>query len=120
MKGTKTTHRHAHAELYFNPPNLESNQRKNKVNKSEMIDMVAEAADISKAAAGRAVDAVFDGISASLKKGDSVTLVGFGTFSVSARAARSGRNPRTGETIQIKASKMPKFKAGKALKDAVN
>jgi DNA-binding protein HU-beta len=90
------------------------------VNKSEMIDMVAEAADISKAAAGRAVDAVFDGIADSLKKGDSVTLVGFGTFSVSSRAARSGRNPRTGETIQIKASKMPKFKAGKALKDAVN
>ena len=85
-----------------------------------MIDMVAEAADISKAAAGRAVDAVFDGISSSLSKGDSVTLVGFGTFSVSKRAARSGRNPRTGETIQISASNMPKFKAGKALKDAVN
>ena len=85
-----------------------------------MIDMVAEAADISKAAAGRAVDAVFDGIAGSLKGGDSVTLVGFGTFSISDRAARSGRNPRTGETIQIKASKMPKFKAGKALKDAVN
>ena len=90
------------------------------MNKSEMIDMVAEAADISKAAAGRAVDAVFEGISITLKSGDSVTLVGFGTFSVSDRAARSGRNPRTGETIQIKASKMPKFKAGKALKDAVN
>ncbi len=102
----------------INPPNLESEE--NIVNKSEMIDMVAEAADISKAAAGRAVDAVFDGISNSLKKGDTVTLVGFGTFSVSSRAARSGRNPRTGETIQIKASKMPKFKAGKALKDAVN
>lgn len=85
-----------------------------------MIDMVAEAADISKAAAGRAVDAVFDGITGSLKGGDSVTLVGFGTFSISDRAARSGRNPRTGETIQIKASRMPKFKAGKALKDAVN
>lgn len=90
------------------------------MNKSEMIDMVAEAADISKAAAGRAVDAVFEGITSSLKGGDSVTLVGFGTFSISDRAARSGRNPRTGETIQIKASKMPKFKAGKALKDAVN
>jgi len=85
-----------------------------------MIDMVAEAADISKAAAGRAVDAVFDSITASLKKGDSVTLVGFGTFSVGSRAARTGRNPRTGESIQIKASKTPKFKAGKALKDAVN
>lgn len=90
------------------------------MNKSEMIDMVAEAADISKAAAGRAVDAVFEGITGSLKGGDSVTLVGFGTFSISDRAARSGRNPRTGETIQIKASRMPKFKAGKALKDAVN
>jgi DNA-binding protein HU-beta len=90
------------------------------VNKSEMIDMVAEAADISKAAAGRAVDAVFEGITNTLKGGDTVTLVGFGTFSVSNRAARAGRNPRTGETIQIKASKMPKFKAGKALKDAVN
>jgi DNA-binding protein HU-beta len=90
------------------------------VNKSEMIDMVADAADISKAAAGRAVDAVFDGITSSLKDGKSVTLVGFGTFSVGARAARSGRNPRTGETIQIAASNTPKFKAGKALKDAVN
>jgi len=85
-----------------------------------MIDMVAEAADISKAAAGRAVDAVFDGITASMKNGNSVTLVGFGTFSVGDRAARSGRNPRTGETIQIAAAKTPKFKAGKALKDAVN
>jgi DNA-binding protein HU-beta len=90
------------------------------VNKSEMIDMVAEAADISKAAAGRAVDAVFDGITGSMKKGESVTLVGFGTFSVGHRAARSGRNPRTGETIQIAEANTPKFKAGKALKDAVN
>jgi len=85
-----------------------------------MIDMVAEAADISKAAAGRAVDAVFDGITGSMKNGDSVTLVGFGTFSVGHRAARSGRNPRTGETIQIAEANTPKFKAGKALKDAVN
>ena len=90
------------------------------MNKSEMIDMVAEAADISKAAAGRAVDAVFDGITGSMKKGESVTLVGFGTFSVGHRAARSGRNPRTGETIQIAEANTPKFKAGKALKDAVN
>ena len=85
-----------------------------------MIDMVAEAADISKAAAGRAVDAVFDGISSSLKKGDSVTLVGVGTFSVSARAARSGRNPRTGESIKIAASKVPSFKAGKEFKESLN
>lgn len=90
------------------------------MNKTELIDMVATAADISKAAAGRAVDAVFDGISASLKRGDAATVVGFGTFSVSDRPARSGRNPRTGETINIPASKSPKFKAGKALKDALN
>lgn len=90
------------------------------MNKSEMIDMVAEAADISKAAAGRAVDAVFDSITGSMKDGKSVTLVGFGTFSVGHRAARSGRNPRTGETIQIAEANTPKFKAGKALKDAVN
>jgi len=90
------------------------------VNKSELIDMVADAADISKAAAGRAVDAVFDGITKSLKKNTPVTLVGFGTFSVTKRAARTGRNPRTGETIKIAASKTPKFKAGKGLKDAVN
>jgi DNA-binding protein HU-beta len=90
------------------------------MNKSELIDAVAEAADISKASATRAVDAVVDNITASLKKDDQVTLVGFGTFVVRSRAARSGRNPQTGETIQIKASKVPAFKPGKALKDAVN
>ena len=90
------------------------------MNKSEMIDMVAEAADISKAAAGRAVHAVFEGVTNRLKVGDSVTLVVLGTFSVIARASRSGRNPLTDETIQIKASNMPKFKAGKELIDAVN
>ena len=90
------------------------------MNKAELIDAVAEGADISKAAATRAVDTMFDSITNSLKQGDQVTLVGFGTFSVKERAARTGRNPRTGEPIQIAASKVPGFKAGKALKDAVN
>ena len=90
------------------------------MNKSELIDAVASSADLSKAAATRAVDAVLDAITETLRKGDQVTLVGFGTFEVRARAARTGRNPQTGETIQIKASKAPAFKAGKALKDAVN
>ena len=90
------------------------------MNKAELIDLVADSADLSKSAAARAVDAVFDGITGSLRSGGTVTMVGFGTFSVSARSARTGRNPRTGETIQIAASKTPKFKAGKALKDAVN
>ena len=82
--------------------------------------MIAESADISKAAATRALDTVFSGITEALKKGDQVTLVGFGTFQVRDRAARTGRNPKTGEAIQIAASKNPAFKAGKALKDAVN
>lgn len=90
------------------------------MNKTEMIDAVAAAADLSKADAGRAVDAVVDTITAALKDGDSVTLVGFGTFLVRERAARTGRNPQTGATIEIKASNSPAFKAGKALKDAVN
>jgi len=90
------------------------------VNKAELIDAVAEGADISKAAATRAVDTIIEQITQSLKKGDQVTLVGFGTFAVKARAARTGRNPRTGETINIPASNNPSFKAGKALKDAVN
>ncbi|MCW8964170.1 MAG: HU family DNA-binding protein [Gammaproteobacteria bacterium] len=90
------------------------------MNKTEMIDAVAEAADLSKADAGRAVDAVVDTITGALKGGDSVTLVGFGTFLVRARAARTGRNPQTGATIEIKAANAPAFKAGKALKDAVN
>ncbi len=90
------------------------------MNKSELIDAVAEGADISKAAAGRAIDAVVDAIGGALKDGDTVNLIGFGTFLVRERAARTGRNPRTGETINIAASKVPSFKAGKALKDAVN
>ena len=90
------------------------------MNKSELIDQVAKSADISKAAAGRALDAAIGAVKASLKKGQTVTLVGFGTFYVGKRAARSGRNPRTGATIKIKAAKVPKFRAGKGLKDAIN
>jgi DNA-binding protein HU-beta len=90
------------------------------MNKTELIDAVATAADLSKADAGRAVDAVVDTITGALKGGDSVTLVGFGTFLVRARAARTGRNPQTGAAIEIKAANAPAFKAGKALKDAVN
>jgi DNA-binding protein HU-beta len=90
------------------------------MNKSELIDAVSGASGLAKADATRAVDAVFDTITATLKSGDSVALVGFGTFAVKERAARSGRNPRTGETITIAASKMPVFKAGKGIKDAVN
>ncbi len=89
------------------------------MNKAELIEAVAEAADISKAAASRAVDGMTQAITKALKKGDTVTLVGFGTFSVRKRAARQGRNPQTGEIIKIKASKQPVFKAGKALKDAI-
>ena len=90
------------------------------MNKSELIDAVAAGADISKASAGRALDAMIDAVTNALKDGDTVNLIGFGTFSVRDRAARSGRNPRTGETITIPAAKNPAFKAGKALKDAVN
>ena len=90
------------------------------MNKAELIEAIAAAADIPKAAAGRALDAMVDSVADSLKKGDQVVLVGFGTFSVKERAARTGRNPQTGEPIQIAAAKIPSFKAGKALKDAVN
>jgi DNA-binding protein HU-beta len=90
------------------------------VNKSELIEAIAKNADMSKAAASRALDAAISAVQQSLKKGGMVTLVGFGTFYVGKRAARSGRNPRTGDTIKIKAAKVPKFRAGKALKDAIN
>ncbi len=90
------------------------------MNKSELIDSIAAAADISKASAGRALDAAIDAVTSELKAGGQVSLVGFGTFSVKERAARAGRNPQTGETIQIKAATIPSFKAGKALKDACN
>ena len=90
------------------------------MNKGELIDSVAGSAGLSKSEATKAVDAVLDSITRTLSGGSSVSLVGFGTFSVKARAARMGRNPRTGEAIQIAASNVPGFKAGKALKDAVN
>lgn len=90
------------------------------MNKSELIDAIADSSGLTKADAGRAVDAFVKSVTGALKKGQTVSLVGFGTFSVRKRAARTGRNPRTGQTIRIKASKNPAFKAGKALKDAVN
>ncbi|MCB1917310.1 MAG: HU family DNA-binding protein [Rhodocyclaceae bacterium] len=90
------------------------------MNKSELIDQIADQAEISKAAAGRALDAAIGTIRKALKKGGTVTLVGFGTFYVGDRAARTGRNPRTGANIKIRSAKVPKFRAGKGLKDAVN
>lgn len=90
------------------------------MNKTELIDTVAANANLTKTDAGNAIDAVFDSITKTLADGDQVALVGFGTFSVSDRAARTGRNPRTGETINIAATRVPKFKAGKGLKDTVN
>ncbi len=90
------------------------------MNKSELIDAIASEADISKASAGRALDSMLSTITGTLSNGDSVSLVGFGTFSVKHRAARVGRNPQTGAAIQIKAATVPGFKAGKALKEAVN
>jgi len=90
------------------------------MNKAELVEAVAGSANLSKADAGRAVDAVVDSITKALRRGEQVSVVGFGTFSVKHRAARSGRNPRTGETIAIAASNVPGFKAGKGLKDAVN
>ena len=90
------------------------------MNKQELIEQIANEAGITKAAAGKVVDAFTSSVTAALKKGDSVTLIGFGTFAVSERAARTGRNPQTGAAIEIKASNSVNFKAGKALKDSVN
>jgi DNA-binding protein HU-beta len=101
---------------YLNTPYVEGNF----VNKSELIEHIAADADISKAAATRALESAIDSITTALKKGDSVSLVGFGTFEVSKRAERSGRNPATGAAITIKAASVPKFRPGKALKDALN
>lgn len=89
------------------------------MNKQDLIEAIAKNADLSKASAGRALDAALGAIRGSLKKGQTVSLVGFGTFSVGKRAARTGRNPRTGESIKIRAAKVAKFRAGKELKDAV-
>jgi DNA-binding protein HU-beta len=90
------------------------------VNKSDLIEHIAQSAEISRSAAERAIDAMVAAVKSSLKKGGEVTLVGFGTFYVAQRAARAGRNPRTGEALQIEAAKIPRFRAGKALKDAIN
>ena len=90
------------------------------MNKNDLVAAVAEISELGKAEAGKSVDAVLEAVTNALSGGDDVRLVGFGTFSVADRKASEGRNPRTGETIQIAASKQPKFKAGKALKDAVN
>ncbi|PVZ87336.1 DNA-binding protein HU-beta [Serratia sp. S1B] len=90
------------------------------MNKSQLIDKIAAGANISKAAAGRALDAIIVSVTDSLKEGDDVALVGFGSFTVRERSARTGRNPQTGKEIKIAAAKVPAFRAGKALKDAVN
>ncbi|WNK18829.1 HU family DNA-binding protein [Halomonas piscis] len=90
------------------------------MNKSELIEAIAASADIPKAAATRALDAMVESVTDSLKQGESVSLVGFGTFTIKERAARTGRNPQTGQPIEISAARVPSFKAGKALKDAVN
>ncbi len=90
------------------------------MNKGELVEAVSDAAGLSRSEASKAVDGVLESITKALSRGGSVSIVGFGTFSVKSRAARMGRNPRTGEPIQIKASNVPGFKAGKALKDAVN
>ena len=90
------------------------------MNKSELVEVVSRSAGISKSASEKALDGTIDAITGALKKGQSVTLVGFGTFRVGKREARAGRNPRTGEEIRIRAAKVPKFSAGKALKDALN
>ena len=89
------------------------------MNKAELIEHIANTAELNKAQAGRALDAMVDAVRRTLKKGDSVSLVGFGTFAVTKRAARTGRNPRTGAAIKIKAAKIPKFRPGKGLKDAI-
>lgn len=90
------------------------------MNKAELIEHIALQTDLSKSATGRVLESFVDAVRKTLKKGDRVTLVGFGTFSVSKRAARTGRNPRTGAAVKIKAAKVPRFKAGQALKDALN
>ncbi len=90
------------------------------MNKTDLINAIAEKAELTKADAGRALEAYLEAVQESLKNGEDVSVVGFGTFTVRKRAARTGRNPRTNEMIKIKASKVPAFKAGKTLKDALN
>jgi DNA-binding protein HU-beta len=98
---------------------IHPDQRGTQVNKAELIEHIANNAELNKAQAGRALDALVDAVRRTLKKGDSVSLIGFGTFAVTKRAARTGRNPRTGAAIKIKAAKIPKFRPGKGLKDAI-
>jgi DNA-binding protein HU-beta len=125
---SSSIHRHPTAPKDSNPTSPPARAARNRhssnegafVNKTDLIEHVAKQADISKAAAGRALEALVGGIRTSLKKGTPVTLVGFGTFTIGRRAARTGRNPRTGASIKIKAAKVPKFRPGKALKDAIN
>ena len=107
-------------EIFFRDNLIPINQRGLLVNKTELIEHIAKHADISKAAATRALESTIGAVKTTLKKGGTVSLVGFGTFAVGKRAARTGRNPRTGEAIKIKAAKVPKFRPGKALKDALN
>ncbi len=104
----------------ISPNSFGGNKGEQNVNKTQLVEKIAGSADISKASAGRALDAFIEAVTETLKTDDQVALVGFGTFSVRERAARTGRNPKTGEEIQIAAAKVPSFKAGKALKDACN
>jgi DNA-binding protein HU-beta len=106
--------------FFFETPQIYFYRRGVLVNKTELIERIAMNADISKAAATRALESTIGAVKDTLKKGGSVSLVGFGTFAVGKRAARIGRNPRTGDAIKIKAAKVPKFRPGKALKDALN
>jgi|TARA_R110000782_G_scaffold2405_2_gene9454 DNA-binding protein HU-beta len=106
--------------IYLSQPDTFQQEGAFQLNKNDLIAAVANSTGLSKSDSASAVDSVFDAIAGALKGGDEVRLVGFGTFSVTKRAATTGRNPRTGESIQIPASNQPKFKAGKGLKDAVN
>ena len=113
--GAASRHRVAEPTAHRDPA-----ERDTFVNKSDLIEHIATQADISKAAAARALEALIGGVKSTLKRNGSVSIVGFGTFAVTKRAARSGRNPRTGATIKIKSAKVPKFRPGKGLKDALN
>jgi DNA-binding protein HU-beta len=119
----KKFHQHAHAVGSDFSPNFGPSSANNQrfiVNKTELIEHIAKHADLSKAAAGRALEATMGAVRTTLKKGGTVSLVGFGTFAVGKRAARTGRNPRTGAAIKIKKANVPKFRPGKGLKDALN
>jgi len=117
MRPSRSTIPIRHAPLRGRRAADDTSREDHHVNKNDLIDAISRHADISKAAAGRALDATVNSIKGSLKKGDIVTLVGFGSFYVGRRTARAGRNPRTGDTIRIPSAKVPRFRAGKALKD---